>query len=93
MQTEPTRRGSGRWERLGKGRRHGDMSSTAASAPTGGNEDGGGGRHWPAAGTAGHRGGSTHEGEEVILMDVFRSLRRERPDIALILVPRIPRGR
>ncbi len=33
-------------------------------------------------------GGSTHPGEEGILADVFRSLRRQHPDLFLVLVPR-----
>ncbi len=33
-------------------------------------------------------GGSTHPGEEGILADVFRSLRRRHPDLFLVLVPR-----
>ncbi len=32
--------------------------------------------------------GSTHEGEEEMLLDVHRSLRRSRPDLLLILAPR-----
>jgi len=33
-------------------------------------------------------GGSTHPGEEAILADVFRSLRKVHPDLFLVLVPR-----
>src|SRR4030095_10718359 len=33
-------------------------------------------------------GGSTHEGEEAILAEIFRRLRKDHPDLYLILVPR-----
>lgn len=33
-------------------------------------------------------GGSTHDGEEAILVEVFQKLRRQFPDLFLILVPR-----
>ena len=32
--------------------------------------------------------GSTHEGEEVVILEVFRRLREGRPDFKLILIPR-----
>jgi 3-deoxy-D-manno-octulosonic-acid transferase len=35
-------------------------------------------------------GASTHEGEDELLLDVFRQLRREIPDCLLVLVPRHP---
>jgi len=39
-------------------------------------------------------GGSTHNGEEVILAEVFQRLRRQFPDLFLVLVPRhFERGR
>jgi 3-deoxy-D-manno-octulosonic-acid transferase len=39
-------------------------------------------------------GGSTHNGEEVILAEVFKRLRRQFPDLFLVLVPRhFERGR
>jgi len=34
--------------------------------------------------------GSTHEGEEEIIVDVFRSVRRDHPSLLLVLVPRHP---
>jgi 3-deoxy-D-manno-octulosonic-acid transferase len=33
-------------------------------------------------------GGSTHEGEEALLADIFQRLRRRHPDLYLVLVPR-----
>ncbi|MEE2638171.1 MAG: 3-deoxy-D-manno-octulosonic acid transferase [Acidobacteriota bacterium] len=34
--------------------------------------------------------GSTHPGEEAVVIDAFRSLRRRRPDLLLVLAPRHP---
>jgi len=34
--------------------------------------------------------GSTHEGEEAVVLDVYRGLLREFPDLRLVLVPRHP---
>ena len=34
--------------------------------------------------------GSTHEGEEGVLLESFRLIRREHPDLRLVLVPRYP---
>jgi 3-deoxy-D-manno-octulosonic-acid transferase len=49
------------------------------------------------AGIAGERAvwiaGSTHEGEEEMLLEVHRSLRRRRPDLLLVIAPRhVQRG-
>ncbi len=34
--------------------------------------------------------GSTHEGEEGLLLEVFAGLRRDRPDLRLVIAPRYP---
>jgi 3-deoxy-D-manno-octulosonic-acid transferase len=48
-------------------------------------------RHALAARVQGRRilvGGSTHEGEETVLLDVYQRLRQKYPDLLLILAPR-----
>jgi 3-deoxy-D-manno-octulosonic-acid transferase len=51
------------------------------------------GNHWQTSSTRNRQwivAGSTHPGEEEMLLEVFASLRRQYPNLALILAPRHP---